>query len=146
LKEKSYNIFEKVTLNQNFFRALGQKNFGQALNIQKYSVYFAKGNDHRLLNIQQQLEIAKFVERDNLSSSILVYNPVEALKKIGAWKKALPWIHPHYAIKSSPSADLIKDLANNGAGMDCASKAEIETSLEAGVSLSNIVYSNPIKN
>lgn len=76
----------------------------------------------------------------------MVYNPVEALKKIGAWKKALPWIHPHYAIKSSPSADLIKDLANQEAGMDCASKAEIQTSLDAGVSLANIVYSNPIKN
>lgn len=30
--------------------------------------------------------------------------------------------------------------------MDCASKAEIETSLQAGVALQNIVYSNPIKN
>ncbi len=42
--------------------------------------------------------------------------------------------------------ELIKDLAQNGAGMDCASRAEIETSLKAGVSLNHIVYSNPIKN
>lgn len=42
-----------------------------------------------------------------------------------AWKAALPWIQPHYAIKSCPSMDLIKDLASYGAGMDCASKAEI---------------------
>lgn len=88
-------------------------------------MYFAKGNDPRPLSIQQQAEICSFVEKDSLSSSILVYNPVEALKKIGAWKKALPWIHPHYAIKSSPSMELIKDLAAQGAGMDCASKAEI---------------------
>lgn len=119
---------------------------GRALNNYGYSIYFAKGNDSRLLTIQQQLEISSFIEKDTLSSSILVYNPVEASKKIAAWKKALPWIKPHYAIKSSPSMDLIKDLARQGAGMDCASKTEIESSLEAGVSLDHIVYSNPIKN
>jgi diaminopimelate decarboxylase len=42
--------------------------------------------------------------------------------------------------------DLIKDLAAQGAGMDCASKAEIESAMKAGVSLDHIVYSNPIKN
>lgn len=41
---------------------------------------------------------------------------------------------------------MIKDFANEGAGMDCASKEEIKASFNAGVSLDNIVYSNPIKN
>lgn len=72
--------------------------------------------------MSQQFEISNFVANENLSSSILVYNPVEASKKIAAWKNALPWIKPHYAIKSCPSTDLIQDLANQGAGMDCASK------------------------
>ena len=76
-----------------------------------YSVYFLKGNDSRLLNIQQQHEISNFVADDTLSSSILVYNPNEAIAKISAWKKALPWIKPHYAIKSNPTKQLIEDLA-----------------------------------
>jgi diaminopimelate decarboxylase len=109
-------------------------------------VYFAKGNDPRLLNIQQQLEISEFVRKDNLSSSLLVYNPLEALKKITAWKQNLPWIKPFYAIKSSPCMELIRDFAGKGAGMDCASKHEIEVSLNAGVLPKDIVYSNPIKN
>ena len=41
---------------------------------------------------------------------------------------------------------LLNDFAKNGVGMDCASKAEIMSSLEAGVSLDKIVYSNPVKN
>lgn len=77
---------------------------------------------------------------------MLIYNPLEAASKLSAWKKALPWIKPHYAIKSNPTNDLIKDLAKQGAGMDCASKEEIKTSIKAGVSLNDIVYSNPIKN
>jgi len=109
-------------------------------------VYFLKGNDSRLLNLSQQLEISSFISSDNLSSSCLVYNPTEASRKLSAWKNTLPWIKPHYAIKSNPTMELIKDLANQGAGMDCASKEEIKSSLKAGVSLDNIVYSNPIKN
>lgn len=87
------------------------------------SVYFLKGNDPRLLNLDQQKEIAGFVAKDNLATSILVYNPAEALQKMNNWKNALPWIQPHYAIKSCPSMELIKDLAGQGAGMDCASRA-----------------------
>lgn len=75
-----------------------------------------------------------------------MYNPVEAAHKLAQWKKALPWITPHYAIKSNPTKELIQDLADQGAGMDCASKDEIKASLRAGVKLENIVYSNPIKN
>ncbi len=112
----------------------------------RYSVYFLKGNDSRLLNINQQHEISSFVADDTLSSSVLVYNPIEAVNKINAWKRALPWIQPHYAIKSNPTTQLIQDLASEGAGMDCASKEEIKASLNAGVTLDNIVYSNPIKN
>jgi len=41
-----------------------------------YSVYFLKGNDSRLLNISQQLEISSFVADDKLSSSVLIYNPI----------------------------------------------------------------------
>lgn len=134
--QKMYYIFFKGTpLNTTSVRALGKNTVSKFINNYHYSVYFAKGNDPRLLNINQQLEISKFVDKDNLSSSILVYNPIEAVNKIKAWNKALPWIKPHYAIKSSPSMDLIKDLANQGAGMDCASKSEIETSIKAGVRL-----------
>lgn len=126
-------------------RKLGRTFIRQGIDF-NYSVYFLKGNDSRLLNISQQLEISSFVADDTLSSSVLVYNPNDALNKLDSWKKALPWIQPHYAIKSNPTSQLIKDFADNGAGMDCASKEEIKSSINAGVALENIVYSNPIKN
>lgn len=126
---------------------MSNNNQKRNLNINYNSaVYFLKGNDPRNLNEDQQKQIADFVAKDNLSSSLLIYNPAEASRKMTAWKNSLPWIQPHYAIKSCPSMDLIKDLAAQGAGMDCASRAEIEQSLLARVSLDDIVYSNPIKN
>lgn len=110
-----------------------------------FSVYFLKGNDSRILNISQQLEISSIISPEKLSSSALFYNPIEAMRKYDSWKKMLPWIQPHYAVKSSPCEMMISDFASRGAGMDCASKAEIMTSLAAGVPLEDIVYSNSIK-
>lgn len=42
---------------------------------QTHCVYFLKGNDPRQLKIDFQQQIASFVEKDALSSSLLVYNP-----------------------------------------------------------------------
>ena len=38
------------------------------------------------------------------------------------WKKALPDIHPFYAVKCNEDKLLLKTLAALGAGFDCASK------------------------
>jgi hypothetical protein len=110
------------TLLPQYMRNFGRPCIYRTLDSYRYSVYFLKGNDSRLLNLPQQLEISSFISSDNLSSSCLVYNPTEASRKLKAWKNTLPWIKPHYAIKSNPTMELIKDLANQGAGMDCASK------------------------
>lgn len=131
---KKYNHFiSRTLLTQTFDAVLSQNNVNR--NLGNHTVYFLKGNEPRLLSEEQQKQIAGFVAKDSLSSSFLVYNPAEALRRITNWKNSLPWIQPHYAIKSCPSMDLIKDLASQGAGMDCASRAEIEQALLAGVSL-----------
>ena len=75
----------------------------------------------------------------------MVYNSFEANRKIQNWFSTLPWIRPYYAIKSNPISLLCKELASAGAGMDCASKNEIQQALASGLSPADIVYSNPIK-
>ena len=111
-----------------------------------YSVYFMKGNDPRPLNLLQQSEVSSFIGSGKLNSSFLLYNPKETCRKIKNWKKALPWIRPHYAVKSNPSDEILKDLRNTNSGFDCASKSEIENVLKIGASIDDIVYSNSIKN
>ena len=76
----------------------------------------------------------------------MLYNPTEATRKLANWKKALPWIKPHYAIKSNPYEGMVSDILGNGAGADCASKEEIELCLGMGAKKDSIVYSNSIKN
>ena len=114
--------------------------------IYQYSVYFLRGNDPRPLNLSHQHEVFSLIQQNNLENSFLLYNSTEAKRKIEAWKKQLPWIRPHYAVKSNPCDQILEDLIQGGSGFDCASKTEMELALKNGASLQDIIYSNSVKN
>lgn len=61
------------------------------------------------------------------------------------WITKLPRVEPHYAIKCNTDPMLLKLLAYLGTGFDCASKNEIQTVLDLGVSPSRIIFANPCK-
>jgi len=61
------------------------------------------------------------------------------------WITKLPRVEPHYAIKCNTDLMLLKLLAFLGAGFDCASKNEIQTVLDLGVSPHRIIFANPCK-
>jgi len=86
-----------------------------------YTTYFLNGLDSRPLNVSQQQELQQMITKDPKGTSFLVYNSAEAKRKISNWKATLPWIKPFYAIKSNPIKNLLRDLKNDGANLDCAS-------------------------
>ena len=45
------------------------------------------------------------------------------------WTKALPKVHPFYAVKCNDNPVILKILANLGAGFDCASKVKLYSTL-----------------
>ncbi|KAH8596941.1 putative ornithine decarboxylase [Bisporella sp. PMI_857] len=61
------------------------------------------------------------------------------------WKKNLSRVKPFYAVKCNPDPQVIRLLAELGTGFDCASKAEIEQVLKAGVDAHRIIYAQPCK-
>lgn len=61
------------------------------------------------------------------------------------WITRLPRVEPHYAVKCNTDKMILKLLAYLGAGFDCASKTEIQTVLELGVSPHRIIFANPCK-
>jgi len=48
-------------------------------------------------------------------------------------------------VKCNPERGFLKQLAQNGAGFDCASLGELRTVLNLGVHASRIIYTNPVK-
>ncbi|EIW83645.1 ornithine decarboxylase [Coniophora puteana RWD-64-598 SS2] len=62
------------------------------------------------------------------------------------WRKWLPEIEPHYAVKCNPDPYVLRLLAALGAGFDCASNGEISHVLSiGGIDPSRIVFANPCK-
>lgn len=85
------------------------------------------------------------VNKEPFSSSFLVYNSHQVRNKLFNWYSKLPWIRPYYAIKANPINCLLKELTDAGAGLDCASRSEIQSAINLGLKPSDIVYSNPVK-
>jgi ornithine decarboxylase len=69
----------------------------------------------------------------------------EVVRQYQQWKEMLPRVKPFYAVKCNPDPMVLKTLAECGTGFDCASKAEVQLALDAGVSPNQIIYANPCK-
>uniref|UniRef100_A0A3Q3SD06 ornithine decarboxylase n=1 Tax=Mastacembelus armatus TaxID=205130 RepID=A0A3Q3SD06_9TELE len=69
----------------------------------------------------------------------------DVLKKHLRWMRALPRVTPFYAVKCNDSQAVVRTLASQGIGFDCASKAEIQMVQSLGVDPSRIIYANPCK-
>ncbi|XP_063040594.1 ornithine decarboxylase [Engraulis encrasicolus] len=69
----------------------------------------------------------------------------DVLKKHLRWARALPRVHPFYAVKCNDSRAVVQTLAALGAGFDCASKTEIQLVQSLGVAPERIIYANPCK-
>jgi len=69
----------------------------------------------------------------------------EVIRQYKQWTELMPRVTPFYAVKCNPDPMVIKTLAKCGTGFDCASKAEVQLCLDAGVDASRIIYANPCK-
>ncbi|MCJ1306450.1 Ornithine decarboxylase [Agyrium rufum] len=119
------------------------------------SVALRQGGDHYDGNkakavVRQTLEdYIKDINTDTCEAgeedAFFVADLGEVYRQHLRWKMNLKRVKPHYAVKCNPDLKVLKLLASLGTGFDCASKAEIETVLAAGVDPSRIIYAQPCK-
>jgi len=69
----------------------------------------------------------------------------DIVRKWDKWNEVLPHVQPFYAVKCNPDKLVLRQLENLGANFDCASKGEIKTILDMGVTPDRIVFANPCK-
>jgi ornithine decarboxylase len=81
----------------------------------------------------------------NSEEAFYVVDIQDILRKHKNWLLKMPRIEPFYAVKCNTTPIVVELLASLGIGFDCASKAEIDTILDAGVSPNKIIYANPCK-
>ena len=93
--------------------------------------------------------INTFTKHDFIKHSFYAFYPEKVWKQHILWNKYLPFVTPHYAIKSNPEPLLIKTLYPRGVKFDCASLQElklVKENIPLAVNLHNfIVYANPCK-
>jgi len=89
--------------------------------------------------------IDETIASGNIEDPFYVVNIEDIIQKHQNWLIKMPRIQPFYAVKCNNSPIVIEILAALGLGFDCASKAEIDCVLDAGVQPSNIIYANPCK-
>ena len=92
-----------------------------------------------------------------MSASFLTYDDSSVKTKIANWTQKLPWIKPHYAVKSNPTQQLLLDVLNSKVnyffyynkfqvcGFDCAIKNEIKSVLRLGCNPKDVIFSNSVK-
>lgn len=93
---------------------------------------------------EQAIAVIKGSDPESLDSFYL-YDLGAVARLHAAWVKALPRVHPHYAVKCNSDPALIATLSALGAGFDCASRGELDLVLGLGVSAERVVYANCCK-
>lgn len=115
-----------------------------------YNIHILRGTQsiskcNKNMTPQLQKILAKFVAEDPLSASFLAYSKPSLAKQVDNWQQVLPWITPHYAVKSNPIQPLVQDIIKKGVRLDCASKNEMKQAIELGANPAHIILSNSVK-
>lgn len=85
------------------------------------------------------------IKKHGYSRPILLLSLEQIQLNIKNFKKYLPNITPHYAVKSNPDINVLMTLSDNDVNFEIASNYELELLKSIGVTGDRILFSNPIK-
>jgi ornithine decarboxylase len=90
-------------------------------------------------------EIVRQAARREYTRPFLILDTAIVREKARRFRAAMPRVRPHYAIKANPDRRVVKVLAQEGAGCEIASTAELDLLLALGIPAPEVFYSNPMK-
>jgi ornithine decarboxylase len=88
---------------------------------------------------------ANLIKTHRIQESFYIADLQVLKHNIQEWKRYLPMIQSHYAVKCNPNKEIMKVMIDNDLGFDCASQKEIETVLKLGVKPKNVIFAHPVK-
>jgi len=90
-------------------------------------------------------EIVRQAARQKYTRPFLIIDIAIVREKLRRFRAAMPRVRPHYAVKANPDRRILKVLAQEGAGFEIASTAELDLLLPLGANLQEIFFSNPMR-
>jgi ornithine decarboxylase len=95
--------------------------------------------------VSLDFEIVRQAARQKYTRPFLIVDTALVRGKVRRFRAAMPRVRPHYAVKANPDRRVLKVLAQEGAGFEIASVAELDLLLGLGVPAAEVFYSNPVK-
>src|SRR5438477_8730229 len=95
--------------------------------------------------VSLDFEIVRNAASQKYTRPFLIVDTAIVRTKARRFRAAMPRVRPHYAVKANPDRRVLKVLAQEGAGFEIASTAELELLLGLGVAPAEIFFSNPVK-
>ncbi len=90
-------------------------------------------------------EVVRQAAGQKYTRPFLILDTAIVREKLRRFRAAMPRVRPHYAVKANPDRRVVKVLAQEGAGFEIASPAELDLLLDLGVPAAEVFYSNPVK-
>jgi len=90
-------------------------------------------------------EVVRQAAAQKYTRPFLILDTAIVRDKLRRFRVAMPRVRPHYAVKANPDRRVVRVLAQEGAGFEIASPAELDLLLELGVPAAEVFYSNPVK-
>jgi ornithine decarboxylase len=95
--------------------------------------------------VSLDFEIVRQAARQKYNRPFLIVDTAIVRGKVRRFRAAMPRVRPHYAVKANPDRRVLKVLAQEGAGFEIASTAELDLLLGLGVPAAEVLFSNPVK-
>jgi ornithine decarboxylase len=95
--------------------------------------------------VSLDFEIVRQAATQKYTRPFLIVDTAIVRRKVRRFRAAMPRVRPHYAVKANPDRRVLKVVAQEGAGFEIASIAELDLLLSLGVPASEVFFSNPMK-
>ncbi|XP_014681873.1 PREDICTED: antizyme inhibitor 2-like [Priapulus caudatus] len=89
--------------------------------------------------------IQRVVNTSGMDSHFFVIDLNDIVRKYREWQQKMPRVEPFYAMKCNDTPGVLRLIADLGVNFDCASKKEMSTVLDLGVSPERVIFASPCK-
>ncbi|MGH8687535.1 MAG: type III PLP-dependent enzyme [Burkholderiales bacterium] len=95
--------------------------------------------------VSLDLDIVRQSARQKYTRPFLIIDTALVREKLRRFRAVMPRVRPHYAVKANPDRRVLKVLAQEGAGFEIASTAELDLLVSLGVPAAGVFFSNPMR-
>src|SRR3989337_690059 len=95
--------------------------------------------------VSLDFEIVRQAARQKYTRPFLILDTAIVREQLRRLRAAMPRVRAHYAVKANPDRRVLKALAQEGAGFEIASTAELDLLLALGVPAAEVFFSNPMR-